>query len=91
MVIDKFLLKSSIEPFHMGIHCGSLGIGVPMVFVRPSKFLIEVLHELRAIVGKHGLKRIGKDLGNDPEEFAGQPMKRGSEWPRQKQIGSSDR
>jgi len=27
-----------------------------MVFVQPAKFLIEVLHELRAIVGKHGLR-----------------------------------
>ena len=62
-----------------------------MVFVEPSNFLIEVLHAFRAIVGKHGLKRIGKDLGNDPEEFAGQPINRGSEWPRQRQIGSSDR
>ena len=28
-------------------------------------------HELRAIIGAHGLKRIGKDLGDDPEEFSG--------------------
>ena len=71
MVIDKFFLKSSIEPFHMGIHFGSLGIGVPMVFVQPSKFLIEVLHELRTIIGEYALKRVGKDLGNDVEELSG--------------------
>ena len=33
MVIDKFFLDGSIEPFHMGIHLGSSGIGIPMVFV----------------------------------------------------------
>ena len=49
MVIDKFFLDGSIEPFHMGIHLGSSGVGVPMVFVQPSKFFIEVLHELRAV------------------------------------------
>lgn len=33
MVVDKFFLNGSIEPFHMGIHLGSSGIGVPVVFV----------------------------------------------------------
>ena len=35
----------------------------------PMDLLIKVLHELRAIVGKHGLKRIGKDFGYDRKEF----------------------
>ena len=61
-----------------------------MVFVEPSNFLIEVLHAFGAIVGKHGLKRIGKDLGNDPRNHR-LDKNRGSEWPRQRQIGSSDR
>ena len=30
-----------------------------------------MLHELRAVVGEHGLKRVGKDLGNNPEKFPG--------------------
>ena len=71
MVIDKFFLDGSIEPFHMGIHFGSFGIGMPVVFVQASNFLIEVLHELRAIISKHRLKRIGKDLGYDGKEFPG--------------------
>jgi hypothetical protein len=33
----------------MGIHLGSSGVRVPMVFVQPSKFFIEVLHELRTV------------------------------------------
>lgn len=33
MVVDKFFLNGSIESFHMGIHLGSSGIGVPVVFV----------------------------------------------------------
>lgn len=70
MVINKFFLDGSIKPFHMGIHLGSLGIGMPVVFVEPAQFLIEMLHELRTIVGKDRLKRIGKDLGNDPEELS---------------------
>jgi len=91
VVINEVFLNGSIKPFHVGIHFGRSAIPMPMVFVEPSNFLIEVLHAFRAIVGKHGLKRIEKDLGNDPEEFAGQPMNRGSEWPRQRQIRSSDR
>jgi len=55
VMVDKLFLKGSVERSR-GIHRGSLGIGVPMVFVQPAKFLIEVLHELRAIVGKHGLR-----------------------------------
>jgi hypothetical protein len=33
MVSNEFFLNGSIKPFHVGIHLGSLGIGVPMVFV----------------------------------------------------------
>lgn len=66
VVINEFFLNGSIKPFHVGIHFGVLRY--LMVFVEPANFLIEVLHAFRAIVGKHGLKRIGKDLGNDPEE-----------------------
>lgn len=71
MIVDKFFLQSPIEPFHVGIHFGSLGISMPMVFVQTAKFLIEVLHELRAIVSEHGLKRVRKDLGHNGEELSG--------------------
>ena len=37
MVVNEFFLKSSIKSFHMGIHLGSFGIGMPMVFVQPSE------------------------------------------------------
>jgi len=39
--------------------------------MQASDFLIEVLHELRAVVNKNGLKRIRKNLGDDTEEFSG--------------------
>ena len=69
MIVNEFFLKGTIKPFHVGIHFGSFGIGVPVVFVQASQFLVEVLHELRAIIGEHGLKRVRKHLGDDPEEF----------------------
>jgi len=71
VIVDKFFPKSSIEPFHVGIHFGGLGISVPMVFVQPANFLIKVLHELRAIVSEHGLQRVRKDLAHDLEELSG--------------------
>jgi hypothetical protein len=36
MIIDKFLLNGSIKPFYVSIHFGSLGIGMPVVFVQAS-------------------------------------------------------
>lgn len=39
--------------------------------MQASDFLIEVLHELRAIVGEYLLKRVRKDPGDDPEELSG--------------------
>ncbi len=70
MIVNEFFLEGSIEPFHVGIHLGSFGIGMPVVFVQASEFFIEVLHELRAIIGEHRLKRVGKHLGDDVEEFS---------------------
>ena len=60
MVINKLLLNSPVKPLDVGVHLGSSRIGMPVVFVQASDFLIEVLHELRAVVGKHRLKRVGK-------------------------------
>jgi hypothetical protein len=34
---------------------------MPVVLMQASDFWIEVLHELRAVVGKNGLKRVRKD------------------------------
>ena len=65
MIVDKFFPKSSIEPFHVGIHFWGLGIGVPMVFVQPANFLIKVLHELRAIVGQDGV-HIVREVDEEP-------------------------
>jgi hypothetical protein len=33
LVFVKLFLDGSIEPFHVGIHLGSSGIGMPLVFV----------------------------------------------------------
>src|SRR5262245_21733512 len=71
MVINEFFLNRAIKSFHVSIHLGSFGISMPMVFMQAADFLIEVLHELRAIVGEHRLKRIGKDLGDAPKELSG--------------------
>ena len=71
MVIDEFFLNGPIKPFYVSVHLGSFGIGMPVLFVQASNFLIEVLHELRAIVGQYRLKWIGKHLGDDSQEFSG--------------------
>jgi len=33
VIVDKLFLKGSVEPLHVGIHLGCLGVGVPMIFV----------------------------------------------------------
>jgi hypothetical protein len=51
MEIDKLLPEGAIRPSHLGVHLGCFRIGVSMVVVHPSDFLVELLHELRTIVG----------------------------------------
>ena len=36
MVIDEFFLNGAVKTFHVGIHLGSSGIGMPVVFVQAS-------------------------------------------------------
>ena len=36
MVIDEFLLNGAVKAFHVGVHLGSSGIGMPVVFVQAS-------------------------------------------------------
>ena len=43
MIVDELFLNCSIKPFHMGIHLGGSGIGMPVVFMQSSYLLIEVL------------------------------------------------
>src|SRR2546425_9496217 len=94
MVVNEFFLNGSIKPFHMGVHLGCFGIGKPVVFGQASYFLIEVLHELRAIVCEHGLKRVGKDLGYNPKEFSGGQRSMALSGPGKREsrvvIGKSD-
>ena len=34
MIVDEFFLNRSIKPFHMSVHLGRFGIGMPVVFVQ---------------------------------------------------------
>ena len=36
MIVDELFLNCSIKPFHMGIHLGGSGIGMPVVFMQSS-------------------------------------------------------
>jgi hypothetical protein len=49
----------------VGVHLGSSGVGMPVSFVQASDLLIEVLHKLRPVIGKNGLKRIRKNISDD--------------------------
>ena len=71
MVINELLLNRPVKTFDVGVHLGSSGIGMPVSFVQASDLLIEVLHKLRAVIGKNGLKRIGKNFSDETEEFSG--------------------
>lgn len=71
MVINELLLNSPVKTFDMGVHLGGSGIGMPMSFVQASDLLIEVLHELRAVIGKNGLKRVRKNISDNGKELSG--------------------
>jgi hypothetical protein len=38
MVVDELFLNRAIKPFHVGVHLGSFGIGMPVVFMQSSDF-----------------------------------------------------
>ena len=71
MVINELLLNGPVKTFDMGVHLGSSGIGMPMSFVQASDLLIQVLHELRAVIGKNGLKRVRKNISDNGKELSG--------------------
>ena len=71
MVINELLLNGPVKTFDVGVHLGSSGIGMPVSFVQASDLLIEVLHKLRAVIGKNGLKRVRKNIGDDGKELSG--------------------
>ena len=33
MVVNEFFLNRAIEPFHVGVHLGSFGISMPVIFM----------------------------------------------------------
>jgi hypothetical protein len=65
MVINELLLNGPVKTFDVGVHLGSSGVGMPVSFVQASDLLIEVLHKLRPVIGKNGLKRIRKNISDD--------------------------
>ena len=71
MVINELLLNGAVKTFDVSVHLGSSGIGMPVSFVQASDLLIEVLHKLRAVIGKNALKRVRKDIGDDGKELSG--------------------
>ena len=71
MVINELLLNGPVKTFDVGVHLGSSGIGMPVRFVQASDLLIEVLHKLRPVSGKNGLKRVRKNIGEDGKELSG--------------------
>jgi len=71
MVINELLLNGPVKTFDVGVHLGSSGIGMPVSFVQASDLLIEVLHKLRPVIGKNGLKRVRKNIGDDGKELSG--------------------
>ena len=71
MVINELLLNGPVKTFDVGVHLGSSGIGMPVSFVQASDLLIEVLHKLRAVIGKNALKRVRKNIGDDGKELSG--------------------
>lgn len=71
MVIDEFFLDRAIEPLAMGIHLGSLRIGMVMDHVQAPQFLVKMFHELAAIVGQDKGDRERKYLEAKIKEFLG--------------------
>ena len=71
VVINELLLNGPVKTFDVGVHLGSSGIGMPVSFVQASDLLIEVLHKLRAVIGKNALKRVRKNIGDDGKELSG--------------------
>ena len=63
-------------------------MGMPVAFVQCSSFFIELLHELRAVVGNNGVKRVRKPLGEDCDNLAAKGMVRVAPA---KRIENSDR
>jgi hypothetical protein len=60
MEIHEFLLDRAVEPFDVRVHLRGLWVGVVVDQVEIIEFLGEVLHEFRAVVGKHEDTRVGK-------------------------------
>src|SRR5919112_319070 len=71
MVINELFLNRAVKTFDVGVHLGSSGVGMPVSFVQASDLLIEVLHKLRAVIGKNGLKRIRKNISDEGKELFG--------------------
>ena len=69
--VNKLFLNGSIKAFSVGIHFRHLRIGMPMDLVQAPDFSVEVLHELRTVVGEDVLELEGKQKGYEIEEFFG--------------------
>ena len=70
VVINELLLNGPVKTFDVGVHLGSSGVGMPVSFVQAPDLLIEVFHELRAVIGQNGLQRVRKNLGDHGKELS---------------------
>lgn len=59
MVINKFLLDSAVEPFHVSVHLRCLGVSVIMRQVKPLQFLGKMFLKLGTVVRKNKKEIIG--------------------------------
>lgn len=50
MIIHKFFLNRAIETLTMGVHLGSLGVGMVMNQMQAPQFFVKILHKFAAIV-----------------------------------------
>ncbi len=61
MVVDEVLLNGAVETFGVGIHFGGTGVSPPVRDAVLLEFVIELSHELGAIVGQYKARCGGQE------------------------------
>lgn len=69
VVVQKLLLESTVEPFHMSVHLRRLGTGVVVGNLEFEKSGGEVFFEFTPVVGEHERHRVGKQEAEPLEEL----------------------
>ena len=71
VIVDEFLLNGFVEPFNMGVHLGSAGIGMIVDEVEPPELFVKVFLEFRAVVGQNKRDGTREDLETEIKELFG--------------------